>query len=582
MNTIEKIRLKKQIVRAVVYARFSSDNQREESIDAQLRAIREYAKRNDVIIVGEYIDKAKSATTDNRPEFLKMISDSKEENFDIVLVHKLDRFARNRHDSIGYRMELKRHGVSLISVLEYLDDESPESLILESVLEAMAEYYSKNLAREVNKGMKENALKGLHTGGIPPLGYDVDPKTKKLIINEKEAIAVKFIFKLFNEGYGYDKIIRELNLQGYKTKAGGSFGHNSLQNIVRNEKYTGVYIFNKLVSKNVDGKRNGNAYKDIEEIIRVEGVVPEIISKEEFEIAQKKINSRKKLRAANNAKEVYLLSGKIFCGECGGAFVGSRKHSGRNKTLHVSYRCGTRKNKHGCTNKDIRREYIEAFVLDMLAQYIFNNKLIPKLVAEYGKYQLSKNSEVIRKRDGFKKRISEITKEIDNLLVLASKVASESLAQKLSGLETEKIQVEAEYNKICTESEMHEITTEKLTDSFMQARKLLAAGKLPTTKKLIELYVDRVTVYEDHVNVTFKFHPDLTPPRPDKRIDTEGSEYYPINFETPNKEAFCFNINGEEGKVYYGSGQEKMRPASTTKGTSMGSGRGKIPLASTK
>ena len=140
MNIIERIRSKKIIVRAVIYARFSSANQREESIDAQIRSIKEYARRNDIIIVGEYVDKAKSATTDNRPEFLKMISDAKNENFEIVLVHKLDRFARNRQDSIGYRMELKRHAVSLISVLEYLDDESPESLILESVLEAMAEY----------------------------------------------------------------------------------------------------------------------------------------------------------------------------------------------------------------------------------------------------------------------------------------------------------------------------------------------------------------------------------------------------------------------------------------------------------
>ena len=188
--TIEKIRAKNKVVRAVIYARFSSDNQRDESIDAQMRAIQEYARRNDILIVGEYVDRARSATTDNRPEFLRMIADSKKETFDVVLVHKLDRFARNRHDSIGYRMELKRHNVSLISVLEYLDDESPESLILESVLEAMAEYYSKNLAREVNKGMRENALKAMHTGGLPPLGYDVHPDTRKLVINETEAVAV--------------------------------------------------------------------------------------------------------------------------------------------------------------------------------------------------------------------------------------------------------------------------------------------------------------------------------------------------------------------------------------------------------
>lgn len=125
---------------------------------------------------------------------------------------------------------------------------------------------------------------------------------------------------MVSEGFGYDKIINGLNLQGFETKAGKHFAHNSLHNIIRNEKYTGVFIFNKLVSKDMDGKRNGNAYKEPEEIIRVEGAVPEIISKEEFEMALNKIMSRKQVRAANNAVEVYLLSGKIFCGECGGAY----------------------------------------------------------------------------------------------------------------------------------------------------------------------------------------------------------------------------------------------------------------------
>lgn len=234
MGILDKIRSKKHVVRAVIYARFSSDNQRDESIDAQLRAIRDYAKKNDIIIVSVYIDRAKSAMTDNRPEFLNMVRDAKEGQFDAVLVHKLDRFARNRQDSIGYRLELKRHGVSLISILEYLD-ESPESIILGSVLEAMAEYYSKNLSREVRKGMNENAIKGLHTGGLPPLGYDVDPETKKLVINEKEADAVRLIFQMFNEGNGYMKIIKELNRQGYKTKTGIGFGKNSIHSIVRNE-----------------------------------------------------------------------------------------------------------------------------------------------------------------------------------------------------------------------------------------------------------------------------------------------------------------------------------------------------------
>jgi len=223
----------------------------------------------------------------------------------------------------------------------------------------MAEYYSKNLAREVNKGMKENALKGLHTGGIPPLGYDLDAKTKMLVINEKEAETVRLIFKMFNEGYGYRIINEELNLLGYKTKVGRNFNNNSITSVVRNEKYTGVYVFNKLTSKDHRGKRNGSSYKDDDEIIKVEGVVPSIISREEFRRAQMKIKSRKHSRAANNAKEVYLLSGKIVCGECQGAYAGSRKFAGRNKKLQVTYRCIARKSNHACTNKEIRRKYIK-------------------------------------------------------------------------------------------------------------------------------------------------------------------------------------------------------------------------------
>ena len=333
MNMLDKIRAKKQMVRAVIYARFSSDNQRDESIDAQIRAISEYAKKNEIVIVGEYIDKARSAMTDNRPEFLRMILEASEQKFDIVLVHKLDRFARNRQDSIGYRMQLKRHGVSLVSVLEYID-ESPESIILESVLEAMAEYYSKNLAREVQKGMKENALKGLHTGGKPPFGYDVDPETKKLVINEKEACAVRLIFDRFLEGYGYDKIMNELNVHGYRTKCGNPFGKNSLHGIVRNEKYTGTYIFNRSAAKDVDGKRNNHKNKEDDEIIRLDDAVPAIISKNIFEQVQRKIVARKNNKPSNKAKEVYLLSGKIYCGECGYSMGGNKKMSGRSKTPH--------------------------------------------------------------------------------------------------------------------------------------------------------------------------------------------------------------------------------------------------------
>jgi len=523
MNTVEKIREKKGLVRAAVYARFSSDNQRDESIDAQLRALQDYAKRNNIIITKQYVDKAKSATTDNRPEFLAMIEDSKKDLFDIVLVHKLDRFARNRHDSIGYRMELKRSGVRLISALEYLDDESPESLILESVLEAMAEYYSKNLAREVIKGMRENALKGLHTGGLPPLGYDVNPETKMLVINPLESQAVKLIFQMYLEGDGYNIIIDELNNRGYMTKRGGTFAKNSISAILRNEKYTGVYVFNKVDGKDVDGKRNGNRFKDEREIIRINGAVPQIISDDIFNKVQAKLDSRKHWRPGNRAKEIYLLSGKIICGECRGAFLGSRKLSGRNKCLHVTYRCGTRKMKRTCSNKEIRREYIETHVLHCLSQYLFDEQLIPKLVEHYEDFQRSRNSSVIKERDNLQKRIKQLDKEIDNLLMLAAKVNSTSLADKLKALEAQKVELSGQLEILRSSVQIHPLTQDELRQRFSQARGLLASGKLASTQSLINQYVNSVTIYCDRVDVCFILHPCLAFPSP-RESDGDESE----------------------------------------------------------
>ncbi len=219
------------------------------------------------------------------------------------------------------------------SVVENLDG-SPESIIMESVLEGMAEYYSRNLGRETMKGMRENALKSRHTGGKPPLGYDVNKETKKLIINDYEAGAVKLIFKMVLDGRSYGNIIEQLHLHGYKTKRGEAFGKNSIHCILTNEKYTGVYIFSKRKGKNVDGKYNAHSFKDESEIIRIEGGVPQIISREDFEAIQEIMKKRKQQAGKMKAKRPYLLSGKVYCGECGSKFSGhTRSPSKKTQTI---------------------------------------------------------------------------------------------------------------------------------------------------------------------------------------------------------------------------------------------------------
>lgn len=192
-------------MRAYAYARYSSSNQREESIDAQLQAIREYAARENIQVARVFIDEAESARYDDRPSFQDMIDTARVDPPDMILVHKLDRFSRNRYDAAVYRRKLRDHGVRLVSVLEPLDG-SPESVILESVLEGMAEYYSRNLAREVMKGMRQTAQKGKWCGGRPPLGYVVGPD-RFLVIEPKGAATVRRIFDLFLQGYGDRKSV---------------------------------------------------------------------------------------------------------------------------------------------------------------------------------------------------------------------------------------------------------------------------------------------------------------------------------------------------------------------------------------
>lgn len=185
-------------MRAVIYARYSSDNQREESIEGQLRECMEFANRAEIDVIGNYIDRALSAKSDNRPEFQRMIKDSYKHAFDCIIVWKLDRFSRNRYDSAHYKALLRKNGVKVISAMESISEGS-EGILLESVLEGMAEYYSAELAEKVVRGMKENTLKGINNGGQVTFGYKLNAE-RKFEPNETTAPIVEEIFTMYADG----------------------------------------------------------------------------------------------------------------------------------------------------------------------------------------------------------------------------------------------------------------------------------------------------------------------------------------------------------------------------------------------
>ena len=308
-------------MKAVIYARYSSDNQREESIEGQLRECKEYAEKNGITILCSYIDRALSAKTDNRPEFQNMVQDSAKGLFDTVLVWKLDRFARNRYDSAHYKAILRRNGVKVVSATENISD-GPEGIILESMLEEMAEYYSAELAQKINRGLTENALKGKNNGGGIPLGYQLTDD-QHLRIDPLTAPVVREIYQKYAEGETVRSIITSLNERHILTQKQKPFRPNSLHSVLCNRKYIGEYRYKNIVIP--DG-------------------VPSIIPKDLFERVQMRVGKNRRTPARTKAEEEYLLTTKLFCGHCGRMMIGEsgKSHTG---ATHRYYKCSGAKRK---------------------------------------------------------------------------------------------------------------------------------------------------------------------------------------------------------------------------------------------
>ena len=484
------------MIKAVAYCRYSSDRQREESIEAQLRCIHEYAKSNDMVISREYIDRAISGTFDEREAFRTMIRDSDRNLFDVVLTHKVDRFARNRYDSAIYKRKLRENGVKVIYVAQPISD-GPEGAMMEAMLEGMAEYYSKNLAQEVMKGLKENAYECKFCGGIPPLGYDIDASTKKYIINRTEAAIVTLIFTLYLQGHGYGDIIKELNNKGCVTKIGHKFGKNSIYEILRNEKYTGTYMFNKAAKK-INGKFNRHIEKNKTDIIRIEGGMPEIIPCEIWRSVQDIMDSR--IRPGRKSSEVYLLSGLLYCGVCGSAMTAdTRNMKGRDK-VYCYYRCYRNNGKNTCSLQVWSRDDLENVVVNTLKDKLFSgeslNNITEKIYEFYTKSGNGLDGEIRKLRSD----LNGINKKLGNLVEAIANGGSEfnTIRAAMSSLETQKEQYVIKIEELDNEKK-YTIPTKQQIKDYLQNCANLNSMDRTDLKEFIKERVPRITVYPDHV-----------------------------------------------------------------------------------
>lgn len=487
-------------VKAVGYCRFSSDMQREESIDAQMRYITGYAAQYNYEIVEFYCDRAKSGKNTNRPEFQRMLEDTSTGKFQAIIVHKIDRFSRNTEDTLRIIDQLKSKNITVISAYEHFEN-NPMGNFMLTMLSSMSEYYISNLANEVLKGQRENAYKCRANGGKGCLGYDI--VNQKYVVNKEEAKSVRLIFQMYSEGYGYNSIIDRLNTLGYKTKFGKPFGKNSLYSILTNEKYTGTFLFNQIARGNSHGKRNSHRLKADSEIIRIEGGIPAIISRDVWNRVQAVRNINPKGRS--QAKHFYLLSGLMYCGECGCKMHGNPRNTGNGGPLYVSYRCNHRDNNHSCNNKEVRKEYVEGFVVKELFRH-FQESAVSEITKQLNMKLLEdskSNNEEYTKYNG---TLAVLKKSRSNLVdAIENTGFNRTLGNKLKDVEKQIEDCEALLRQ-CEEKRdnMPVFTEEQVREQLPKFNCLSEPTHREEIRLTIQKHVKRVTVFPDRVEAAFK------------------------------------------------------------------------------
>lgn len=312
-------------MRAVIYARYSAGrNQTDQSIEGQVRICTDYCASHNLEVIEIYADRHITGKTDERKEFQRMIQDAKQHRFDALVVYRTDRLSRDKYDAVIYKRELKKAGVQIHYAAEAIP-EGPEGIILESLMEGLAEYYSAELSQKIKRGMHESALKCKTLGKCMPLGYKAGPD-QTYEIDERSAEAVRLIFKLYIEGKSQIDIMRYLDSKGYKTATGGTFNKNSIPRILKNEKYIGIY--------SAAG-------------VTIENGLPAIIDKETFLLAQRKLAQARSTRPRRPIEAHYRLSGKLVCAYCHKALIGV-SGTAKSGEKHFYYYCPTARKKQGC------------------------------------------------------------------------------------------------------------------------------------------------------------------------------------------------------------------------------------------
>ena len=455
----------------VIYARYSSHSQTEQSIEVQLSTCYDYARNNGYTVIAEYIDRAQSGTSDSREQFQQMIADSDKKHFQFVLVYQLDRFTRNRFDSATYKAKLKKNSIHVIYARENIIDDV-SGILIEGVLESMAEYYSAELSQKIRRGMNLNAEKCLSTGSNPGLGFKVDEE-RRFQIDTETAPIIKQIFEMYAEGKTVTEINKYLNDRQNKTSKGKEFNKNSLHRMLRNKRYIGTYI-----------------YKDKE----VPNGMPRILDDELFERVQGILDRNKKAPARSRGTEEYLLTTKLFCGHCREMMTGYGG-TGKSGKMYRYYSCNNAKKKK-CDKKIVSKEAIEDRVI-LECRKLLTDKNIERIAIATEQACKADYDSSVTKR--IQKSISDADVAIENLWkALESGQSVEMITERIENRTEEKKELE---QQLAIEIGKQVIYTAPQITAFLNSLRKGGLKDENSRRGLINIFLNSVYLWDDKLTL---------------------------------------------------------------------------------
>ena len=474
-------------LRLVAYYRYSGGSrQTEQSIEGQRHDCEAYARAHGMTICKEYIDRHISGKTDSRPAFQQMIADSDRGVFDAVICWKTDRLARNRYDSAIYKSRLRQNGVKILYAAETVVD-GPEGIILEGLMESLAEYYSAELSQKLRRGQRESAMKCIALGGNRSFGYDIGPD-KHYCINPAQAPSVRYIFEQYAAGHTAAEIVAALNAKGVRTSRGHEFNKNSILRIITNEMYLGVY-----------------KYGDI----RIEGGVPAMINRDLFKRCQQQLAYNRSHNGCPGSSHAdYLLSGKLFCAQCRRPMRGisGRSHTGEK---YCYYACPGRIDKQGCTKSNVEKTALENAIVRATVQYILAPEKLDEIIVQILDAQARQPAPgPDPEKLALEAERKEIRKKQDHLLSALENGSSARLVQRLQDLEQQEAQLSIRLAALTDPPAPPKFTREQLEFMLSQFQRDEDEQPASYRRRLLDTFVSSVLLSEDCAIVRFNlFNP---------------------------------------------------------------------------